>query len=175
MKRPLFLKFLFLPHNIFSICIIYLSIIFCFLALQACSKQLENKGLPSVDDWSDGFLRVTGYGNLDPDLDLGQRRFYALQEAREDAFFQLQREVYALPVDTKNRIGDLVRYDEELHLKVDRFIYSARMVDSRVDKKKGIEIDMELYLGASLRSFLGLVEKPRSSNKNHQSPSRSEF
>jgi len=147
--------------------------IFCsFLVIISCSKRVETQGLPSVKDWSNGFIFVIGRGNLNPSFDVGDQRYMAFQEARKDAFFQLRREVYALPVDPKSRIEDLVIGDDDLVQKVNRFIDGAKVLDFRIVKEEKVEVDMELYLGASLKSLLGLVEKPRPNNKDQGSTGR---
>ncbi|HEX9757068.1 MAG TPA: hypothetical protein VGB26_04620 [Nitrospiria bacterium] len=144
----------------------------CFLFFVSCSKRIENQELPSIKDWSNGFLFVTGRGILHPSFDVGDQRYTALQEARRDAFFQLRREVYALPIDSKNRVEDLVLKDEKLVQKINRFIDGAKVVAFRIIEEEKVEVDMELYLGASLKSLLGLVEKPRLPNKNQNSKRR---
>ena len=161
---PLFLKFALLGG------------IFCgFLLIISCSKRVETHGLPSVKDWSNGFIFVTGRGNLNPSFDVGDQRYVAFQEARKDAFFQLRREVYALPVGPKSRIEDSVIGDDELVQKVNRFIDGARVLEFRMVEEEKVEVDMELYLGASLKSLLGLVEKPRPNNKGQNSTGRRGF
>ncbi len=142
----------------------------CLSFMVGCSKRIDSSRVPSVRDWTNGFLRATGYGHLDPNIGVVERRFKALQEAKRDAYAQLSHEVYALPVNAKKHVADLVSSKREMEEKIDRFVQSAKVVETRFVTDQQIEVDMELYLGASLRSLLGLLEKPPVSKSSHSRP-----
>jgi hypothetical protein len=57
----------------------------CILFTVGCSKRVNSDHVPSAKDWTNGFLRATGYGRLDPDIETVERRFKALQEANRDS------------------------------------------------------------------------------------------
>jgi len=136
----------------------------------SCTKNITSDEVPTVKDWMNGFLKVKGYGSLDFQREIGERRFQALQEAKKDAYDQIRREIYSLPIGAQKSVQDLVSNKKEMEMKVNRFVKTAKITQTRVAKGEGIEVDMELYLGASLKSILDLVEKAPNFNKNQDDP-----
>lgn len=132
----------------------------------SCTKNIPSDEVPAVKDWMNGFLKVKGYGSLDFHREIGERRFHALQTAKRDAYDQIRRKIYSLPIGDQKRVQDLVSNKKELAMKVERFVKTAKVTQTVIVRRGGIEVDMELYLGASLKSILDLVEKVPTYNKN---------
>lgn len=157
------------PHTqklIYKRLFLFCWIICSVFLLVSCTKNLPSDEAPTVKDWMNGFLKVKGYGSLDFQREIGERRFLALQEAKRDAYDQIRREIYFLPIGTQKTVQDLVNNKKEIATKVERFVKTAKITQTRVVRRKGIEVDMELYLGASLKSILDLVEKAPNYNKH---------
>ena len=165
-----FLDFLHTQKLIYKRLFLFFWMICSVFLLISCAKNIPSDEVPTVKDWMNGFLKVTGYGSLDFQREIGERRFQALQEAKRDAYDQIQREIYSLPIGARKRVQDLVKNKNKMEMKVKRFIKTAKITQTRVAIGEGIEVDMELYLGASLKSILDLVEKAPNFNKNQDDP-----
>ena len=164
------LDFFYTQKIIYKRLLLFCWIICSVFLVISCTKNIPSDELPTVKDWMNGFLNVTGYGSLDFKREIGERRFRALQEAKKDAYDQIRRDIYSLPIGAQKSVQDLVNNKKEIKIKVDRFVKTAKITQTRVAMGGDIEVDMELYLGASLRSILDLVEKAPNFNKNQDDP-----
>lgn len=111
--------------------------------------------------WENVTLGATGFGAIKTEWSIAAR-VQAVQEAKVDAYTQLESQALRLKTDTGRKVSELLEKDEALRDKIKAFVRGAKIIRTE-NAEAGVNITMELFLGDSFKSTLGLSQKrPRS-------------
>ncbi len=131
------------------------------LSLASCQTLPEDAGSGS---WANVTLHVTGIGAINADWTISER-IQAIQEAKVDAYKQLESQIMALQTSSGDKISDLSAKDDSMQKKITAFVRGAKIIRTENDPK-GVKILAQLFLGDSFKATIGLAKKKQQQLSN---------
>lgn len=133
----------------------------CLLALVSCQTLSEDAGSGS---WANVTLRVTGTGAISKDWTISER-IQAIQQAKVDAYKQLESQIMALQTTSGIKISDLSAKDDSMQKKIVAFVRGAKIIRTENDQE-GVKIIAQLFLGDNFKATIGLAKKKQQELSN---------
>lgn len=138
-------------------------LVLCFTFLGGCqTTQVDVR----YAGWENVTLVATGFGDIQKEWSISAR-VQAVQEAKINAYAQLESQALALKTDTGVQVLELVAKDETLAKKISAFVRGAKIIQTG-NAEAGVKIVMELFLGDSFKATLGLSRKREPSPSDFQ-------
>jgi len=133
------------------------------LLLSSCQSLQRDE---SLKDWANVTLRVSGSGAVPKEWSIVDR-IHAIQQAKIDAYAQLESKILKLKTDSRKTILELSKEDEEIRPKVSAFVRGAKIIQTR-NEPSGVRIVAELFLGEHFKATIGLSERKTSPPSSRQ-------
>jgi len=133
----------------------------CLLSLASCQTLPEDAGLGS---WANVTLRVTGIGAINTDWTISER-IQAIQQAKVDAYKQLESQIMSLKTTSGDKISDLSAKDDGMKKKITAFVRGARIIRTE-NNEDGVKIVAQLFLGENFKATIGLAKRKQQQLSN---------
>lgn len=109
-------------------------------------------------DWTDGLIRVTGYGHPPDRGNATQKRLLARRAAMADGFRRMLDALYRIHVDSETLVKDFVQESKLIKNQINELIKSAQKVDQRVLPSGLVEVDMVIKLYSEMKGLSGIIQ-----------------